>query len=62
MPVLLGLLIVFLAVLVKFLAGLDRVQSLWHQRTPALPRGQPHLYGGARGAGREKEKQAPSPG
>jgi hypothetical protein len=26
---------VFLAVLMQFLAGLDRVQSLWHQRIPA---------------------------
>jgi hypothetical protein len=30
-----GLLLVFLAVLMQFLAGLDRVQSLWHPDPPA---------------------------
>jgi hypothetical protein len=31
----LGLPIGFLAMLMQFLAGLDRVKSLWHQRIPA---------------------------
>ena len=30
------LLLVCLAVLMQFLAGLDRVQALWHQRTPLM--------------------------
>jgi hypothetical protein len=32
----LSLLLDCFAVLMKFLAGLDRVQALWHQRTPAF--------------------------
>ena len=34
-PFALGLPLAFLAVLMQFLAGLDRVKSLWHQRIPA---------------------------
>ena len=39
----LGLLIVRFAVLMQFLAGLDRVQALWHQRTPLIRPASPDL-------------------